>query len=109
MQQRRYAAAFAGALITVVLVYLLALARFCTAWAALETGSAFEGMGAAREVSYAVLAEAGLSRPDEELAALKDQRSTGAEQARKEKAREGRPQPKRGAPRKRAANAPSAT
>jgi formate hydrogenlyase subunit 4 len=42
----------------VLLVYLLALARFCTAWTALETGSAFEGMGAAREVSYAVLAEA---------------------------------------------------
>lgn len=41
-----------------LLVYLLAVARFCTAWAALETGSAFEGMGAAREVSYAVLAEA---------------------------------------------------
>jgi formate hydrogenlyase subunit 4 len=41
-----------------VLVYLLALARFCTAWAALETGSAFAGMGTAREVSYAVLAEA---------------------------------------------------
>ena len=43
-----------------VLIYLLALARFCTAWAALETGSAFEGMGAAREVSYAVLTEAAL-------------------------------------------------
>ena len=43
-----------------LLVYLLAVARFCTAWAALETGSAFEGMGAAREVSYAVLAEAAL-------------------------------------------------
>ena len=43
-----------------LLVYLLALARFCTAWAALETGSAFEGMGAAREVSYAVLAEAAI-------------------------------------------------
>ena len=41
-----------------LLVYLLAAARFCTAWAALETGSAFEGMGAAREVSYAVLSEA---------------------------------------------------
>jgi len=38
-----------------LMVYLLAL---CTAWAALETGSAFEGMGAAREVSYAVLSEA---------------------------------------------------
>jgi formate hydrogenlyase subunit 4 len=43
-----------------LLVYLLALARFCTAWAAMETGSAFEGMGAAREVSYAVLAEAAI-------------------------------------------------
>jgi formate hydrogenlyase subunit 4 len=42
----------------ILLIYLLALARFATAWAALETGSAFEGMGAAREVSYAVLAEA---------------------------------------------------
>jgi formate hydrogenlyase subunit 4 len=41
-------------------VYLLALARFCTACAALETGSAFEGMGAAREVSYAILAEAAI-------------------------------------------------
>jgi len=43
-----------------LLIYLLALARFCTAWAAMETGSAFEGMGSAREVSYAVLAEAAL-------------------------------------------------
>ena len=43
-----------------VLIYLLALARFCTAWSALETGSAFEGMGAAREVSFAVLAEAAM-------------------------------------------------
>jgi len=43
-----------------LMVYLLALARFCTAWAALETGSAFEGMGTAREVSYAVLAEAAM-------------------------------------------------
>lgn len=39
-------------------VYLLALARFSIAYAALDTGSAFEGMGVAREVSYAVLAEA---------------------------------------------------
>ena len=43
-----------------LLVYLLALARFCTAWGAMETGSAFEGMGAAREVSYAILAEVGI-------------------------------------------------
>jgi formate hydrogenlyase subunit 4 len=42
----------------ILVIYLLALARFSTAWAALETGSAFEGMGAAREVSYAVLSEA---------------------------------------------------
>ncbi|MGO8701153.1 MAG: respiratory chain complex I subunit 1 family protein [Limisphaerales bacterium] len=55
----------AGAVISfrgdmLLLIYLLALARFCTAWAALETGSAFEGMGAAREVSYAVLTEAAI-------------------------------------------------
>jgi formate hydrogenlyase subunit 4 len=43
-----------------LVIYLLALARFSTAWAALETGSAFEGMGAAREVSFAVLAEAAI-------------------------------------------------
>jgi formate hydrogenlyase subunit 4 len=43
-----------------VLIYLLALARFGTAWAALETGSAFEGMGTAREVSYAVIAESAI-------------------------------------------------
>lgn len=43
-----------------LMIYLLALSRFCTAWAAMETGSAFEGMGAAREVSYAVLAEAAM-------------------------------------------------
>jgi formate hydrogenlyase subunit 4 len=43
-----------------LLIYLLALARFCTAWAALETGSAFEGMGSVREVSYAVLTEAAI-------------------------------------------------
>jgi formate hydrogenlyase subunit 4 len=44
----------------VLLVYLLVVARFCTAWAALETGSSFEGMGAAREVSYAVISEVAL-------------------------------------------------
>jgi formate hydrogenlyase subunit 4 len=41
-------------------VYLLALARFCLSNAALDTGSAFEGMGVAREVSYAILGEAAL-------------------------------------------------
>ena len=43
-----------------LLLYLLALVRFCTAWAAMETGSAFEGMGTVREVTYAVLAEAAM-------------------------------------------------
>ncbi len=41
-----------------LVLYLLALARFSMSWAALETGSAFEGMGAVREVSYAVISEA---------------------------------------------------
>ena len=55
----------AGALLSfrgdmLLLIYLLALARFGTAWAAMETGPAFEGMGTAREVSYAVLAEAAI-------------------------------------------------
>lgn len=40
-----------------LLVYLFGLGRFFTASAALDTGSAFEGMGAAREVSFAALAE----------------------------------------------------
>jgi formate hydrogenlyase subunit 4 len=44
----------------VLFAYLLALGRFFTASAALDTGSAFEGMGAAREVSFACLAEAAL-------------------------------------------------
>ncbi len=46
---------FTGDLI--LLAYLLALSRFFTASAALDTGSAFEGMGAAREVTFACLAE----------------------------------------------------
>lgn len=44
----------------VFLVGLLALARFATAAAALDTGSAFEGMGAAREVTFACCAEPAL-------------------------------------------------
>lgn len=44
----------------ILLLYLLALARFATAWAAMEPGSSFGAMGAAREVSYAVLSEAAL-------------------------------------------------
>jgi formate hydrogenlyase subunit 4 len=41
-------------------IYLLAFARFCIALASLDTGSAFEGMGVAREVSYAILSEAAI-------------------------------------------------
>ena len=37
--------------------YLFALARFFTTSAALDTGSAFEGMGASREVTFAALTE----------------------------------------------------
>jgi formate hydrogenlyase subunit 4 len=37
--------------------YLFGLARFFTTSAALDTGSSFEGMGAAREVTYACLVE----------------------------------------------------
>jgi formate hydrogenlyase subunit 4 len=49
---------FSGDLI--LLTYLLGLGRFFTASAALDTGSPFEGMGAAREVSFACLAEPAL-------------------------------------------------
>lgn len=44
----------------VLFAYLFALARFFTTVAALDTGSPFEGMGAAREVTYACLAEPAL-------------------------------------------------
>jgi formate hydrogenlyase subunit 4 len=40
--------------------YLLGLARFCTMLAALDTGSSFEGMGAAREALFSALAEPAL-------------------------------------------------
>lgn len=50
--------AFAGDV--VLFVYLFALARFFVASAALDTGSAFEGMGAAREVAFSCLAEPAL-------------------------------------------------
>ncbi len=49
---------FAGDLI--LFAYLLALGRFFTTIAALDTGSSFEGMGAAREVTFACLAEPAL-------------------------------------------------
>ncbi|MBT1072023.1 respiratory chain complex I subunit 1 family protein [Pelotalea chapellei] len=41
----------------ILFAYLFALGRFFTTLAALDTGSSFEGMGAAREVSFACLAE----------------------------------------------------
>ncbi len=46
---------FVGDLI--LLAYVLGLGRFFTMSAALDTGSAFEGMGSAREATYACLAE----------------------------------------------------
>ena len=50
--------AFTGDLI--FFAYLFGLARFFTTAAALDTGSAFEGMGAAREVTFACLSEPAL-------------------------------------------------
>lgn len=47
--------AFEGDLI--LIVYLLGLARFFMVLAALDTGSAFGGMGASREMQFAVFAE----------------------------------------------------
>jgi formate hydrogenlyase subunit 4 len=41
----------------VLFAYLLGLARFFTTAAALDTGSSFEGMGAAREVTFACFSE----------------------------------------------------
>jgi formate hydrogenlyase subunit 4 len=41
----------------ILLAYLLGMVRFATVLAALDTGSAFEGMGASREVQFAALAE----------------------------------------------------
>ncbi|AJE02620.1 respiratory chain complex I subunit 1 family protein [Geobacter pickeringii] len=46
---------FAGDM--VLFAYLFGLARFFTTVAALDTGSSFEGMGAAREVTFSCLAE----------------------------------------------------
>ena len=43
-----------------VIVYLLGVMRFFTVLAALDTGSAFEGMGASREVQFSALAEPAL-------------------------------------------------
>lgn len=50
--------AFPGDLI--LFAYLLGLLRFFTVLAALDTGSAFEGMGASREATFSALAEPAL-------------------------------------------------
>jgi formate hydrogenlyase subunit 4 len=63
--------AFAGDF--VLLTALLGLARFATVVAALDTGSSFEGLGAAREVTFSALAEPALF-----LGLLSLVRSTGA-------------------------------
>jgi len=55
---RRSLLSFPGDL--VLLAYLLAVGRFATVVAALDTGSSFEGMGASREVHFAALAEPAL-------------------------------------------------
>lgn len=44
----------------IFIIYLLALTRFFTVLAAMDTGSAFEGMGASREMSFSALAEPAL-------------------------------------------------
>src|SRR5271157_1003767 len=48
-------AAFSGDFVMVA--YLMALGRFFTVLAALDTGSSFEGMGASREVTFSAFAE----------------------------------------------------
>ncbi len=54
----RAACAFEGDLL--LFAYALAAARFATILAALDTGSAFEGMGASREAAFSALAEPAL-------------------------------------------------
>jgi len=44
----------------VMVAYLMALGRFFTVLAALDTGSSFEGMGASREVTFSAFAEPAL-------------------------------------------------
>jgi len=44
----------------IAFAYLLALGRFATVLAALDTGSSFEGMGASREVTFASVVEPGV-------------------------------------------------
>ena len=55
LAQHDVAVSFPGDI--VFFVYLLALGRFALVLSSLDTGSAFEGMGVAREVTFACLAE----------------------------------------------------
>ncbi len=41
----------------ILMIYLMGVARFLTVTAAMDTGSAFEGMGASRELQFSVIAE----------------------------------------------------
>ncbi len=68
--------AFPGDLI--LMAYLLGLGRCMTVWAALDTGSPFEGMGASREVLFAALAEPALLLTLAALGALTGQMSLEA-------------------------------
>jgi len=61
----------------VYLICLLGLARFCTVLAALDTGAAFEGMGASREMQFAVFSEPAFFLGLAALAAVTGQRSLG--------------------------------
>ena len=56
----RFAAPIAFEGDVILFAYLLSLARFFTASAALDTGSSFEGMGASREVTFSFLSEPAL-------------------------------------------------
>lgn len=67
---------FTGDLI--LFIYLFALSRFFTATSALDTGSSFEGMGAAREVTFATLAEPTIFFAFIVLARLSGELSLGA-------------------------------
>jgi len=68
--------AFSGDLF--LFVYLLGLARFFTVAAALDTGSSFEGMGGAREVTFSCLVEPTLLFCLIVLASIADGRSLTA-------------------------------
>jgi formate hydrogenlyase subunit 4 len=61
----------------ILFVYLFGLSRFFTVAAALDTGSSFEGMGAAREVTFSCLAEPTLLFALLVLARLSDGLSLG--------------------------------